>query len=125
MRSTIPADGTALRDLMAAAIWERQNPGRRYSDCEYRWKADAEADADVALAVFSASPDRSVVLTDTERTMLAYALDQAQEHIWARDGFTDEDQEAVTSLRRLTGGTQPTGPECAGDPAPCRETDAA
>ncbi|MBB1252901.1 hypothetical protein H3146_05905 [Streptomyces sp. OF3] len=40
-------------------------------------------------------------LTDAERTMLAYALDQAQERIWAEDGFTDEDQAAVDSLRRL------------------------
>lgn len=38
-------------------------------------------------------------LTDSERTMLTYALDQAQEHIWSRDGFTDEDQAAVDSLR--------------------------
>ncbi|MEU6527844.1 hypothetical protein ABZ869_01465 [Streptomyces sp. NPDC046928] len=40
-------------------------------------------------------------LTEAERTMLRYALEQAQEHIWSRDGFTDEDQAAVTSLRRL------------------------
>jgi hypothetical protein len=40
-------------------------------------------------------------LTDAERTMLTYALDQAQERIWSEDGFTDEDQAAVTSLRRL------------------------
>ena len=45
--------------------------------------------------------DRAAALTEAERTMLAYALDQAQEHIWSRDGFTDEDQAAVTSLRRL------------------------
>jgi hypothetical protein len=46
--------------------------------------------------------DRAAVLTESERKMLAYALDQAQEHIWSRDGFTDEDQAAVDSLRRLT-----------------------
>ncbi|MCX5365888.1 hypothetical protein OG864_45140 [Streptomyces sp. NBC_00124] len=44
---------------------------------------------------------RPALLTEAERTMLTYALDQAQEHIWSRDGFTDEDQAAVTSLRRL------------------------
>lgn len=44
---------------------------------------------------------RSAVLTEAERSMLAYALDQAQERIWAEDGFTDEDQAAVDSLRRL------------------------
>jgi hypothetical protein len=41
-------------------------------------------------------------LTAAERTMLAYALNQAQEKIWSEDGFTDEDQAAVESLRRLT-----------------------
>ncbi|MYS44090.1 ParB N-terminal domain-containing protein [Streptomyces sp. SID5998] len=46
-----PVDRAALRYRIAAAIWERQNPGRRYADCEYRWQADAEADADAVLAV--------------------------------------------------------------------------
>ena len=45
------SSGGALRDRIAAAIWERQNPGRRYEDCEYRWRADAEEDADAVLAV--------------------------------------------------------------------------
>jgi hypothetical protein len=53
-----PADQTALRDRIAAAIWERQNPGRRWVDCEYRWRADAEADADAVLAVLPAPADR-------------------------------------------------------------------
>src|SRR5690606_157238 len=46
-------------------------------------------------------------LTEPERVMLRYALDQAQERIWAEDGFTDEDQAAVTSLRRLLTGKAP------------------
>jgi hypothetical protein len=53
-----------------------------------------------------------LVLTEDERTMLAYALDQAQEKIWSGDGFTDEDQAAVTSLRRLAAETP--GPETQG-----------
>jgi hypothetical protein len=44
-----------------------------------------------------------LTLTDAERTLLRYALDQAQEHIWSRDGFTDEDQAAVDSLKRIAG----------------------
>jgi hypothetical protein len=52
-------DQTALRDRIAAAIWERQNPGRRWADCEYRWRADAEADADAVLAVLPATADRA------------------------------------------------------------------
>lgn len=34
--------------------------------------------------------------------MLAFALEQAQERIWAEDGFTEEDQKAVDRLRILT-----------------------
>lgn len=57
-------------------------------------------------------------LTDAERTMLTYALDQAQEHIWSRDGFTDGDQAAVTSLRRLA--AEPAAAEPADEtPTPC------
>jgi hypothetical protein len=59
-------DQTALRDRIAAAIWERQNPGRRWADCEYRWQADAEADADAVLSVLPASVDRASVLAEVE-----------------------------------------------------------
>jgi hypothetical protein len=52
-------------------------------------------------AVQVPAADRATALSETERRMLSYALDQAQEHIWSRDGFTDEDQAAVHSLRRL------------------------
>ncbi|MCX5528986.1 hypothetical protein OG785_45330 [Streptomyces sp. NBC_00006] len=53
-----PADQN-LRDRIAAAIWERQNPGRRWADCEYRWRADAEDDADAVLAVLPAPADEA------------------------------------------------------------------
>jgi len=52
--------------------------------------------------------ERAAALTEAERTMLTYALDQAQEKIWSEDGFTDEDQAAVDSLRRLAAEAQPT-----------------
>lgn len=46
-------------------------------------------------------------LTKTERVMLRYALDLAQEEIWSEGGFTDEEKGAVESLRRLvTPGTE-------------------
>src|SRR5690606_9340163 len=48
---TAPSHRAGLRDRIDAAIWERQNPGRRWADCEYRWRADAEADTDAVLAV--------------------------------------------------------------------------
>lgn len=52
------------------------------------------------------TPTTHAVLSDAERTMLAYALDQAQERIWSEDGFTDEDQAAVDSLRRIAAEAQ-------------------
>jgi hypothetical protein len=48
---TSPSRRAGLRDEIAEAIWERQNPGRRYADCEHPWQADAEADADSVLPV--------------------------------------------------------------------------
>jgi hypothetical protein len=51
--------------------------------------------------------DRAAALSPAERTMLRYALDQVQKHIWSRDGFTDEDQAAIDSLRRVADEAQP------------------
>ena len=70
---------------------------------------EADDIADAVLAVLPAPVDRAAALTEAERTMLAYALDQAQERIWSEGGFTAEDQAAVTSLRRLVAETA-TGP---------------
>lgn len=38
-------------------------------------------------------------LTEAERRMLKFALDEAQEIVWSRDGFSEEDQEALDSLK--------------------------
>lgn len=48
------ADPAERRTRYAAAIWERNNPGRRYADCEHPWQADAEEDADAVIAVADA-----------------------------------------------------------------------
>lgn len=40
-------------------------------------------------------------LTDAEKAMLAYALDLAQGQILSEEGFTEEDQAALDSLRRM------------------------
>jgi hypothetical protein len=50
----------------------------------------------------------TAALTEAERTMLAHALGLAQDRILTEDGYTDEDQAAVTSLRRLLTAAQPT-----------------
>lgn len=42
-------------------------------------------------------------LSETERTMLRYALNLAQEAIWLESGFTEEDQTALDSLRQMVG----------------------
>lgn len=56
---TTPADHAGLRDRIAKAIWERQNPGLYWATCEYRWKVDAEADADAVVAVLPAPTDQA------------------------------------------------------------------
>jgi hypothetical protein len=43
----------------------------------------------------------AVDLTDAERQFLTFALDQAAEEMFLRDGFTDEDHAALEMLRRL------------------------
>jgi hypothetical protein len=54
------------------------------------------------LAVLPEPADRTAVLSDAERQMLNYALNQAQLRMWSVGGFTDEEQTAVVSLRRMT-----------------------
>jgi hypothetical protein len=91
-------DGDPLMEAIAAAVWEqcgRSDSGMCVEDDPRNIAATA------AVVVRPPATDRTALLSDAERTMLAYALDQAQEHIWSRDGFTDEDQAAVDSLRRL------------------------
>ncbi|MFJ6566575.1 hypothetical protein ACIQNU_04095 [Streptomyces sp. NPDC091292] len=61
------ADRADLRDRVAAAICERQNPGRRYADCEHPWQADAEADADAVLAVLPADGTWDSLVRETGR----------------------------------------------------------
>ncbi|MGX1129934.1 hypothetical protein RKD49_002124 [Streptomyces glaucescens] len=90
-------DRAALRDRVAAAIWERQNPGRRWVDCEYRWRADAEADADAVLAVLPATVDRAAVLREAaelgrELSRQGYS---AQEIARKLDRMADEAQPAI------------------------------
>lgn len=55
-----------LHQRVAAAVWERQNPGRRWADCEYRWRADAEEDAAAALTALKPELDR---LAEYENTI--------------------------------------------------------
>lgn len=107
-RAQQTGDRAALRDRIAEALWPLTD-----------WDGDqlnAEAAADAVLAVLSEPTDQAAVrataLSEPERTMLRYALDQAQEAIWSQGGFTEEDQAAVDSLRRLADEAQ--GTTCPG-----------
>ncbi|CAL9349427.1 hypothetical protein SUDANB1_00430 [Streptomyces sp. enrichment culture] len=75
----------------------------------YAATAELRRMADEAQPGGGEGAESATVLSPAERTMLAYALDQAQEHIWSRDGFTNDDQAAVTPLRRLTATPQQDG----------------
>jgi hypothetical protein len=57
--------------------------------------------------VLPAPDQQTAVLSDRERGMLGFALEMAQEEIYARSlEFTDEDRAALERLRRLAGETQ-------------------
>lgn len=132
---TSPSRRAGLRDEIAAAIWERQNPGRRYADCEHPWQADAEADADAVLpvlyrawpwlraeaeeaALLPAPVDRAAVLRDFLWRLEQSAGDAAAEK------FLDDNPDLAALLaapsavvvRRATDETQGEA-----DPRPCGE----
>jgi len=73
-------------------------------------------------AVSVAAPPTRAALTEAERTMLAYALNQAQLRMWSTGKYTDEDQAAVNSLRRLAEAPQPETQAEAGALAEARAT---
>lgn len=83
--------------------------GARWATAQLRQIADESGagpadDATPDWLVDLARRYAPVALSPTERTMLRYALGQAQERIWSEDGFTDENQAAVDSLRCLATG---------------------
>ncbi len=96
------ADAETVRRLLA----QRQEMAEE----RYAWQERGDR-AEARVRELEAG---AALLTGAERTMLTFALDQAQEKIWSEDGFTDEDQAAVTSLRRLAAETA--GPETQGAP---------
>ncbi|MFB8182572.1 hypothetical protein ACFC8N_42615 [Streptomyces sp. NPDC055966] len=114
-------DGDPLMEAIAHAVWE----GCGTDECASVTVDDPRNIAAVVAAVVSPPTDRAAVLTEAERTMLTYALDQAQERIWVDDGFTHEDQAALDSLRRLAVEAHDTGtqqPEAPDDLATARAT---
>jgi hypothetical protein len=110
-----PAAGrAALRDRIAAAIWERQNPGRLWADCEYRWRADAEEDADAVLAVLPAPVDRAAVLREAADAIESTQNDRddiVNDALGFLDNNTEQQHIAVRRsarlLRRMADEAQP------------------
>ncbi|MFF3928198.1 hypothetical protein [Streptomyces hirsutus] len=65
-----------------------------------------------AEAAMSPPADRAAELSDRERAMLSFALEMAQEEIYARSlEFTDDDKAALKSLRRLADETPAAAPD--------------
>lgn len=59
-----------------------------------------------ALAAEAAAPADRTMLTETERQLLGFALELAEEEIHARNlEIPDKDRAALTSLRRLAADT--------------------
>jgi hypothetical protein len=100
-------DQTALRKVVAEAL-HAQLPGCTHDE----HGSDCLALADVVLPVLPAPVDQAAALSETERRMLEYALDLADDEI-ATDGsdFTDEEEDALAELRRIV--TKPTTDQAA------------
>lgn len=47
-------------------------------------------------------------LTDADRQFLRFALDEAADRMYSSDGFTDDDEAALSKLRRLAADPEPT-----------------
>jgi hypothetical protein len=93
---TAASDDT-LRAQYAAAIWERQNPGRQWADCEYRWRADAEADADAVMAVRDTHLQQ---LRERNTYLEGYnERETARRQVWHARGETAE--AALAAIRAL------------------------
>ncbi|WP_406156919.1 hypothetical protein [Streptomyces canus] len=99
-----PTGQTALRDRIAETLALRENgpasDGRGWFRDEEQ-RQSFVTDADAVLAVLPPPADRAAALTDAERAMLNYALNQAQLRLWRHGPATEEDQSALNSLRRL------------------------
>jgi hypothetical protein len=94
-----PTGQAALRDRIADALATADGwvfaPGFKEGSPAYHGYL---RQADAVLAV---------LLTDAERQFLTFALDEAAEEMFLRDGFTDEDQAALEKLRGLAAEAQP------------------
>ncbi|MEU2443527.1 hypothetical protein ABZ588_08405 [Streptomyces althioticus] len=83
--------GVQVRRLVTYGDWEPVRPDR--------W-ADEPEPAAVSAAV--APPTNHTALSDREKAMLSFALEIAQEEIHARSlDITDQDGDALVSLRRM------------------------
>lgn len=123
-QAALRAEVEGLDEALRGAISVSEKDGARVRADRDWWKQQAHAalshPAETRREV--ALREAATMLTEAERTMLTYALDHAQERIWSDDGFTNEDQAAVTSLRRLADeAQQPTTAEGCACPHPAGE----
>ncbi|MYU20781.1 hypothetical protein [Streptomyces sp. SID8352] len=104
LSTTATDQAAALREAAAAvAALDRREIGITADTIRDAREEDRDEGADLLRRMADeTAATETAALNPAERTMLTYALDQAQERIWSEDGFTHEDQAAVDSLRRLT-----------------------
>jgi len=89
-RQNLAADGSPI-----TPTWDRLHP----ADQEVALH-DAERYLTAAIRAGLVPP----ALSDAERQFLSFALDLAFDQMCSGDGFTDEDDAALASLRKLAGG---------------------
>jgi hypothetical protein len=101
------ASDDGLREQYAAAIWERQNPGRQWADCEYRWRADAEADADAVMAVRDRRLEQLTrardlaIAHDRQPYPTAWAYEQACKALETHRKRADDAEATLAAIQRL------------------------
>lgn len=96
-----PAPDTGLREEYAAAIWERNNPGRRWADCEYRWRSDAEADADAVVAVRDRATQQLRDRLDSARASRKRWMNGYQAAAEQRAGWIRRVEQAEATIARV------------------------
>jgi hypothetical protein len=100
------AGRAALRDRIAAAIYERNNPGHRWADAHPDDLVCYGNDADAAMSVLPPPVDRAAVLRWAADRYEAILASAAAEHSSDPRYYTGV-RDVVLGLRRLADETQP------------------
>lgn len=94
-------------ETLSQWIYYRFSSHRRAKEWEYLsdeekdyWAQEARA-VEGAVARNGSSNYLGQLIPGSAKNMLKFALDEAQEKVWSREGFTEDDQRALDQLNEL------------------------